>query len=83
MRRPSWPPMNPPTMPCHCKRVQIQLPFKPEKINECHCTVCYKYGALWGYFKRDKIVIKAGENLLVGYVREDSKGDLDFIRWYG
>lgn len=32
---------------CHCQRIQVRLPSTPKILNECRCTVCYKYGALW------------------------------------
>jgi hypothetical protein len=60
--------------------VTAQLPSKPEKLNECHCTVCYKYGALWGYFQRNEVVIITGTTQLQDYVREDSDGDIAFNR---
>lgn len=66
---------------CHCNRVQAQLPSKPKKLNECHCTVCYKYGALWAYFGRNEVkVTVADDTKLEAYTRDDSDGDISFIR---
>lgn len=68
---------------CHCGRVQVQMPSKPAKLNECHCSVCYKYGALWGYFPRNDVVVTtAGDTKLQAYVRDDkgSDGHLSFNR---
>jgi len=65
---------------CHCGRIQIQIP-KPTKLNECHCTVCYKYGALWAYYNHDEVTIKiADDTTLTEYVRDDSDGNLSFNR---
>lgn len=61
---------------CHCGRVQVQLPSKPTILNECNCTVCYKYGALWGYFQRSDIVVTTtGDAKLQAYIREDKGRD--------
>lgn len=45
------------TAKCHCGRVSLELPAPPRKINECRCSVCYRYGALWGYYRRDEVNI--------------------------
>jgi hypothetical protein len=77
---------------CQCGRVKVQLPSKPTYLNECHCTVCYKYGALWAYFKRPDVTVLSGAAQLQKYIREDSGGDISFNRcsycgcmvlWYG
>ncbi|PMD28640.1 hypothetical protein NA56DRAFT_19714 [Hyaloscypha hepaticicola] len=69
------------TAVCHCGRVRIQLPSKPTRLTECHCTVCYKYGALWAYFPRNEPVITiADQATLVPYIREDAAGHISFNR---
>jgi hypothetical protein len=66
---------------CHCGRVRVQLPSKPEYLKECHCTVCYKYGALWAYFQRNDVVVTtASDTELVKYIRADADGDVSFNR---
>jgi len=66
---------------CHCGRVRLQLPSKPTSLNECHCTVCYQYGALWAYYERkDVVVTTASDTTLQAYIRDDSDGDLSFNR---
>ena len=73
---------EPLTATCHCGRVCVQIPFKPASLNECHCTVCYKYGALWAYFPRAKVVITtASDTTLQSYIRDDNAdGNLEFVR---
>lgn len=51
------PSSGPLTGTCHCGRISITIPSKPEKINQCHCTVCYKLGALWGYFPKSSVTV--------------------------
>lgn len=69
------------TVVCHCGRVRVQIPSRPTSLNECHCTVCYKYGALWSYFPRhDVVVTTASDTTLQQYIREDADGDISFNR---
>jgi hypothetical protein len=69
------------TAVCHCGRVRVQLPSKPTSLLECHCTVCYKYGALWAYFPRNDVVVTtASDTTLQPYIREDADGDISFNR---
>jgi len=66
---------------CHCGKVEIEIPALPETLNECHCSICYKYGALWGYFTLDDITVTTAVGAtLEGYVRSDTSGDIQFNR---
>ena len=73
-----------PTASCHCGAITLTLPTAPDRLNECHCSVCYKYGALWAYYARHKVVIAASPDAAsqAPYVREDmdTKGALEFHR---
>jgi hypothetical protein len=53
---------------CHCGRVTIGLPRKPDYVNECNCSFCTKLGSRCVYFASDELTI-AGE--FDDYVRED------------
>ncbi|ROW07496.1 hypothetical protein VPNG_07112 [Cytospora leucostoma] len=52
-------PVNPDklTATCHCGRISVEMPTHPSKVNECQCTICYRYGALWSYFPQDDVNI--------------------------
>jgi len=68
---------------CHCARITVSYPSKPPTLNECHCTVCYKYGVLWGYFPPEEVTITESDGATVeAYIRsdEDSEGDIAFKR---
>ncbi|KAH8890068.1 hypothetical protein GQ53DRAFT_842302 [Thozetella sp. PMI_491] len=70
---------SPVTFTCHCLRVTVTIPAPPQRINECHCSICYRYGALWAYYLRGQVRI-TGETQ--AYAREDAdgNGDLAFHR---
>ncbi len=35
---------------CPCGGVTVTVPREPEYLNSCDCTLCFRLGALWGYF---------------------------------
>ncbi|KAK3317578.1 hypothetical protein B0T19DRAFT_446536 [Cercophora scortea] len=45
------------TATCHCGRVSVAIPRKPDEINECRCSLCYAYGALWAYYPRHQVTV--------------------------
>lgn len=55
---------------CHCGRVTIRLPRKPESVTQCNCSLCAKTGFRGVYFASDELVIN-GE--FDAYVRADLK----------
>lgn len=66
---------------CHCQRIQVRLPSTPKILNECRCTVCYKYGALWAYYPRPDVKISVADGARIEpYVRADGDGDIQFNR---
>ena len=55
---------------CHCGRVSVTLPRKPEQVTECNCSLCSKTGFRGVYFASDELSID-GE--VDSYVRDDLK----------
>jgi hypothetical protein len=53
---------------CLCGQVRIEIPKRPDFINECNCTLCSKLGARWAYFRPPEVRI---EGATKGYSRED------------
>ncbi|MEK8033468.1 hypothetical protein AACH06_21825 [Ideonella sp. DXS29W] len=37
----------------------ISIPRPPERLTNCNCSICRRYGALWGYFDASEVVIDA------------------------
>ncbi len=35
---------------CHCGAVSIRLPDVPAEVTHCNCSICRRYGVLWGYY---------------------------------
>jgi hypothetical protein len=40
---------------CHCGDVRIEIPRAPEKLTNCNCSLCRRYGALWAYYTPDEV----------------------------
>jgi hypothetical protein len=55
---------------CHCGRVRITLPRKPESVSDCNCSLCSKTGFRGVYFDPADVSI---EGEFDSYVREDLK----------
>ncbi len=32
---------------------------KPRKLTQCNCSLCRRYGALWAYFQRKSVLVRA------------------------
>ncbi|KAK9772855.1 putative CENP-V/GFA domain-containing protein [Seiridium cardinale] len=80
---------QPLTASCHCGRVTLEIPSKPQDICECRCSICYRYGALWAYYKRGQVTVTVSAEPAPGvsqqsYVRTDegADGDIGFF-WCG
>lgn len=42
---------------CHCRSVTVELPAAPTAVNECRCSLCWRYGALWAYYGRGDVLV--------------------------
>ena len=52
---------------CHCGAIQIQVAQKPNTLTSCNCSICNRYGALWGYYETPKVSINASDSGLSHY----------------
>lgn len=55
------------TATCHCGKVKLETPRRPRKLTQCNCSVCRRYGAIWGYFRRKAVRVSDEQGALVGY----------------
>jgi hypothetical protein len=63
---------------CLCGQVRIEIPRRPDFINECNCTLCAKSGARWAYFHPSEVPVE-GET--AGYRRQDKEDPAVEIRF--
>jgi len=53
---------------CQCGAVNIELNHKPDFVNDCNCSLCARFGALWGYYDPADVSIVG---TTTSYVRPD------------
>ncbi|MBM7034898.1 GFA family protein [Vibrio ulleungensis] len=56
---------------CHCGNVQIVLPKLTDTATECNCSICFRYGARWGYFTEKDLTISVGSMGVQSYTHGD------------
>ena len=66
------------TASCHCGAVTLEMKRKPRKLTQCNCSLCRRYGALWAYFQRRSIRVRAEPNALAAYSWRDRR--FEFFR---
>ncbi|WBQ10249.1 hypothetical protein L2D01_00420 [Hyphomonadaceae bacterium ML37] len=42
---------------CHCGDVRLRIETAPETVNNCQCSICRRYGALWAYYHPSQVQI--------------------------
>lgn len=60
---------------CHCGAVRWTLDTDPESVTACNCTLCRRYGALWGYGHIGHDIHVSGET---GAYRRGDEAACDF-----
>ena len=56
---------------CHCTEVRLEIDEPPSWVNDCNCTLCRRYGALWAYYSPGKVKIVRGADATDTYVWGD------------
>src|SRR5262245_58550683 len=44
---------------CHCGAVRFAVETEPDKVNDCNCSICRRYGTLWAYYNRSQVRLAA------------------------
>ena len=65
-----------PEASCHCGAVRIAIPRAPERVTDCNCSICRRYGTLWAYYKAREVEVLSGETDIYTW----GVGDLEFHR---
>jgi hypothetical protein len=52
---------------CHCGLVRIEVRRAPRSVTSCNCSICRRYAALWAYYQRTSVRIKAPRTAQAGY----------------
>ena len=63
---------------CHCGAVRIEVPRRPRQLTNCNCSICRRYGTLWGYYMQADVQVLAPTDGLADYAWGDRT--LRFVR---
>jgi hypothetical protein len=64
---------------CQCQKIKITIPSLPEFANVCDCSLCFKYGAAWGYWDPDLVTIKGKPVTLHRPGQEEDKDIIHYV----
>ena len=53
---------------CHCTAVRFEIDEAPNRVVDCNCSLCRRYGALWAYYNPGKVRIVRGTEDTEAYV---------------
>ncbi len=53
---------------CHCGAVTLTLAQRPDRLNDCNCSLCGTRGAIWGYLPVSSVTIDGDTE---AYLRTD------------
>ncbi len=56
---------------CHCGAIKIEIDRRPRKLTQCTCSICRRYGAVWGYYTNKTARIVAGKKFAKAYTWGD------------
>jgi hypothetical protein len=63
---------------CHCGAVRLQAPRKPRRLTDCNCSICWRYGTRWAYYKHAEVQVIAEPGAVAAYSWGDKH--LRFVR---
>lgn len=63
---------------CHCGAVRFSVETAPDEVNACNCSICRRYGTLWGYYQRPQVRLAAENGPTDIYMWRDRR--LEFHR---
>ena len=56
---------------CHCGAVKIEIPFIPETLTSCNCSLCRRLGSLWAYYEFGSVRISGHPENTQEYIQGD------------
>lgn len=56
---------------CHCGNIRLSIPYLTETGTSCNCSICARYGAVWGGFTESEVEVTVGAHGLATYCHGD------------
>lgn len=68
---------------CHCGNVKLQIPSLTDFGTTCTCSICSRYGVIWGYYLPTDVMVEVDEGPLDTYRHGDCLIDFNRCRVCG
>ena len=52
---------------CHCGKVRLSVPARPDALVLSNCSICRRNGALWAFYAIDEVTISGHPEHTTGY----------------
>ncbi|KZN44105.1 GFA family protein [Pseudoalteromonas luteoviolacea] len=65
---------------CHCGNVTIDLSTEIDLATSCNCSLCHRYGAIWGYFEIAQVKVAVSHSSVQSYKHGDEYLDFHHCR---
>lgn len=59
------------TSTCHCGAIRIEISELPKRLIQCTCSICRRYGVLWGHLTRQTAKVSFPIGAATAYVWND------------
>lgn len=56
---------------CHCGNVTLTMSHCVEQVTSCNCSICHRFGTLWGSYKNAEVTVNAEPDSLGNYAHGD------------
>lgn len=56
---------------CHCGNVRLEVTELPAQITSCNCSICNRLGALWAYYRPEKVAVSFNKEPTSVYIWAD------------
>ncbi|ESP90810.1 MULTISPECIES: GFA family protein [Pseudoalteromonas] len=56
---------------CHCGNIAITLKKAVDLVTSCNCSLCHRYGAIWGYFELSEVELTVTNSQVKSYQHGD------------
>lgn len=62
---------------CHCGSLSWCVSAYPDRVTFCNCSICRRYQAAWGYYRRDTVTLADRDGTAMPYRWHDRV--IDFV----
>lgn len=68
---------------CHCGNITLEIPELTETGTSCNCSICSRYGSIWGYFEPGEVKVAVGSAGMLAYSHGDKQLEFNSCKQCG